>query len=358
MARRGAGQQQRGAAHALRRDRGGREDVAGLHVQQAVRVGVPDVQHAEIPLRHARKRRAEGFAHVDAVGVKRDGLEQRFLGAVGGVKVQQGGLLAGGVGIAEIAGVVDPAVVIVVEIAVRVGARADFLPRAGGGVEPGVDVDGVRQNGFFLLSAAEIGERLVRLDADRQEAASLTGDDLLVGQHRDGLHRVILPVPAVEGAGLMTGGEGAAVQGVLVAPLQLHVVGQGIGHRGHGRFAGGGVDAVNLRWGDVCQLAGVGVDRAVHGHDADAEVAGQVGRASVGVVGAAGNIAVDGLGQGRVVGFEDEGLGGHIAGVPELIERVAGVPDGAAVLVLGEGEKMADGEFGGKRRGGGFGGGL
>ena len=112
------------------------------------------------------------------------------------------------------------------------------------------------------------------------------------------------------------------------------------------------------RWGDVCQLAGVGVDRAVHGHDADAEVAGQVGRASVGVVGAAGNIAVDGLGQGRVVGFEDEGLGGHIAGVPELIERVAGVPDGAAVLVLGEGEKMADGEFGGKRRGGGFGGGL
>ena len=96
-------------------------------------------------------------------------------------------------------------VVIVVEIAVRVGARADFLPRAGGGVEPGVDVDGVRQNGFFLLGAAEIGERLVRLDADRQEAASLTGDDLLVGQHRDGLHRVILPVPAVEGAGLMTG---------------------------------------------------------------------------------------------------------------------------------------------------------
>lgn len=115
---------------------------------------------------------------------------------------------------------------------------------------------------------------------------------------------------------------------------------------------------VNLRWGDVCQLTGVGVDRAVHGHDADAEVAGQVGRAGVGVVGAAGNIAVDGLGQGRVVGFEDEGLGGHIAGVPEFIERVAGVPDGAAVLVLREGEKMADGEFGGKRRGGGFGGGL
>ncbi len=52
----------------------------------------------------------------------------------------------------------------------------------------------------------------------------------------------------------------------------------------YGRFAGGGVDAVNLRWGDVCQLAGIGVDRAVHGHDADAEVAGQVGRASVGVV--------------------------------------------------------------------------
>ena len=49
----------------------------------------------------------------------------------------------------------------------------------------------------------------------------------------------------------MPGGEGAAVQGVLVAPLQLHVVGQGVGHRGHGRFAGGGVDAVNLRWGDV-----------------------------------------------------------------------------------------------------------
>jgi len=50
---------------------------------------------------------------------------------------------------------------------------------------------------------------------------------------------VSLPVPAVEGAVLMTGGEGAAVQGVLVAPLQLHVVGQGIGHRGHGRFYGG-----------------------------------------------------------------------------------------------------------------------
>ena len=75
-------------------------------------------------------------------------------------------------------------------------------------------------------------------------------------------------------------------------------------------------------------------------------------------MGAAGNIAVYGLGQSRVVSFEDEGLGGHIAGVPELIERVAGVPDGAAVLVLREGEKMADGEFGGKRRGGGFGGGL
>ena len=41
----------------------------------------------------------------------------------------------------------------------------------------------------------------------------------------------------------------------------------------------------------------VQVDRAVHGHDADAEVAGQVGWAGVGVVGAAGNIAVDGLGQ-------------------------------------------------------------